>query len=434
MKLHDYQLEGVQFLKDHPQAGLFIDMGLGKTTTTLHAILNFPKPVLLVGPIRVIETVWEQEAKKWPATRGLTFSLVRGAVDARRSALATKADVYLVNPELLEEALLARSYEALVIDESSMFKNPSTKRFKTLRKHLKKFKRRILLTGTPAPNSLMDLWSQIFILDLGDRLDTAFFRFKTRFFRQVDYMGFKFEPIEGAAEKVTKLISDIIFRVAIEDALPPEVNIIPVVLPAPARRMYREMERHALIELTKQDSITAANAAAALMKLRQVASGFVYDDDRETVPVHREKINALRSVLDETGSPVIVVYHFQHELAALREAFPEGVTLDQGWTQGEWDAGKIPLLFLHPASGGHGLNLQYGSHTMVVFSASFSFEQMAQTRARIDRQGQKFPVMYHFLKAVDTVDDLLLQVLERKQTTQANVLQMVKDYAQSHCN
>jgi SNF2 family DNA or RNA helicase len=434
MKLHDYQLEGVQFLKDHPQAGLFIDMGLGKTTTTLHAILNFPKPVLLVGPIRVIETVWEQEAKKWPATRGLTFSLVRGAVDARRSALATKADVYLVNPELLEEALLARSYEALVIDESSMFKNPSTKRFKTLRKHLKKFKRRILLTGTPAPNSLMDLWSQIFILDLGDRLDTAFFRFKTRFFRQVDYMGFKFEPIEGAAEKVTKLISDIIFRVAIEDALPPEVNIIPVVLPAPARRMYREMERHALIELTKQDSITAANAAAALMKLRQVASGFVYDDDRKTIPVHREKINTLRSVLDETGSPVIVVYHFQHELAALREAFPEGVTLDQGWTQGEWDAGKIPLLFLHPASGGHGLNLQYGSHTMVVFSASFSFEQMAQTRARIDRQGQKFPVMYHFLKAVDTVDDLLLQVLERKQTTQANVLQMVKDYAQSHCN
>jgi SNF2 family DNA or RNA helicase len=315
-----------------------------------------------------------------------------------------------------------------------MFKNPSTKRFKTLRKHLKKFERRVILTGTPAPNSLMDLWSQIFILDLGERLDTAFFRFKNRFFRQVDYMGFKFEPLDGAAEKITELISDIIFRVEDDKGVPPETNLITVTLPADARKMYNEMERHAFIELAKQETISAANAAAAMMKLRQVASGFVYDDDKKTVPVHREKINALRSVLDETGSPVIVVYQFQHELAALRKAFPEGVTLDDGWTQKSWDAGKHQLLFLHPASGGHGLNLQYGSHTMVVFSASFSYEQMAQTRARIDRQGQKLPVMYHFLRAADTVDDLLLQVLERKHTTQANVLQMVKEYADARTN
>jgi SNF2 family DNA or RNA helicase len=430
MKLHDYQVEGVQFLKDHPHAGLFIDMGLGKTATTNHALLDFPKPVLLVGPIRVIETVWEQEAKKWIETQGLTFSLVRGAKDARRRSLATDADVYLVNPELLEEALLARSYGALVIDESSMFKNPSTKRFKMLRKHLKKFERRVILTGTPAPNSLMDLWSQIFILDLGERLDTAFFRFKARFFRQVDYMGFKFEPLPGAAEKITELISDIIYRVAIEDAVPPETNIVPVILPPDARKLYREMERHAFVELAKQETISAANAAAALMKLRQVASGFVYDDDHKTVPVHREKIQALHSILDETGSPVIVVYQFKHELEALQKAFPQGVSLDKGWTQKQWDAQELPLLFLHPASGGHGLNLQHGSHTMVVFSASFSFEQMSQTRARIDRQGQSVPVMYHFLRAVDTVDDLLLQVLERKHTTQASVLRMVKEYAE----
>jgi hypothetical protein len=189
------------------------------------------------------------------------------------------------------------------------------------------------------------------------------------------------------------------------------------------------MERRAFIDLGKEKTITAANAAAALMKLRQVASGFVYDDDHSVQSIHREKINALESILDETGSPVIVVYHFQHELAALKKTFPHGVSLDHGWSQEEWDAKKLPLLFLHPQSGGHGLNLQYGCHTMVIYSASFSYEQMAQTRARIDRQGQSSPVVFHFLRAVDTVDDLLLEVLEAKKISQATVLSMVKEYA-----
>lgn len=432
MKLRPYQVEGIDYLKRHPCAGLFIDMGLGKTAIALHAFLSFPKPILLVGPIRVIETVWEGEAKKWPATNDLTFSLVRGQKAARERALEVEADIYLVNPELLPEALEARSYEALVIDESSMFKNPSTKRFKLIRKHLKKFGRRVILTGTPNPNSLMDLWSQIFILDLGQRLDTAFFRFKQRFFEQLDYMGYKFGPREGATEKVTELISDLIFRVEAEGNLPArEVieNIVPVELPPQVRRLYKEMERRAFIDLGKETTITAANAAAAMMKLRQVAGGFVYDDDHSTQSLHREKINALESILGETGTPVIVVYHFQHELAALRKAFPYGVTLDKGWSQEEWDAKEISLLFLHPSSGGHGLNLQYGSHTMVIYSASFSYEQMAQTRARIDRQGQNAPVVFHFLRATDTVDDLLLEVLEAKKVSQATVLTMVKQYA-----
>jgi SNF2 family DNA or RNA helicase len=432
MKLRPYQVAGIDYLKKNPCAGLFIDMGLGKTAIALHAFLFFGGPILLVGPIRVIETVWEAEAKKWPATKNLTFSLVRGSKSAREQALKAEADVYLVNPELLPEALEARAYGALVIDESSMFKNPSTKRFKLVRKHLKKFSRRVILTGTPNPNSLMDLWSQIFILDLGQRLDTAFFRFKQRFFMQLDYMGYKFGPRDGATEKVTELISDIIYRVEAEGNLPArEVieNIVPIELPVPVRRIYREMERQAFIDLGKETTITAVNAAAAMMKLRQLASGFIYDDDHSVQPVHREKIDALESILDETGSPVIVVYHFQHELAALQKRFSYGVTLDKGWSQEAWDAKEIPLLFLHPASGGHGLNLQYGSHTMVIYSASFSYEQMAQTRARIDRQGQLAPVIFHFLRAIDTVDDLLLEVLEAKKISQATVLSMVKEYA-----
>jgi SNF2 family DNA or RNA helicase len=437
MKLRPYQLEAIDFLKAHPAAGLFIDMGLGKTAAVLHALLDSRAslPVLLVGPIRVIENVWEAEANKWQRTKDLCFSLVRGQPDARRRALATEADIYLTNPELLEEALLARSYGTLVIDESSMFKNPSTKRFKLIRKHLGKFKRRIILTGTPTPNSLEELWSQVFILDRGERLETAFYRFKNRYFRQVDYLGYKFEPVEGAEARITDLVSDIIFRVEAKGNLAPREaidNPVHITLPPVARKLYDKMAKEAFIELS-QANVSAASAAAVLMKLRQVASGFVYDDEHSTVFVHDEKIKATHEILDATGSPVIVVYNFQHELAALKKAFPQGVTLDK-WNQKQWDAGKIPLLFLHPASGGHGLNLQYGSHTMVIFSASFSCEQMSQTKARIDRQGQEFPVVFHFLQSDDTVDELILAVLEAKAKTQATVLSLIKEYANAKAN
>jgi SNF2 family DNA or RNA helicase len=429
-----YQVQAIDFLKAHPQAGLFMDMGLGKTGATLLALLSKPRPILIVGPIRVIETVWEPEAQLWSGTQDLTFSLIRGSPQARKAALATDADIYLVNPELLEEALLARSWGTLVVDESSMFKNPSTKRFKLLRKHVRKIPHRIILTGTPTPNSLMDLWSQIFILDLGERLDTAFYRFKARYFFQADYMGYKFEAHEGAEERVTKLISDIVLRIEAKGNLPDrEVinNPVKFNLPPKARKAYDQMAKDAFFELM-QSEVTAATAAAAMMKLRQVASGFAYDDTKTPIPIHDEKIQIVGEILEQTGSPVIVVYNFVHELAALRNAFPHGVTLDDGWNQKDWDAGRIPLLFLHPQSGGHGLNLQYGCHTMIICSASFSSEQMDQTRARIDRQGQEFPVVFHWVTAIDTVDELLIEVLEAKAKTQSSVLAMIKEYASAH--
>lgn len=428
--LRPYQREAVDFLLRVPTAGLFIDMGLGKTAATLHALLELPKPVLLIGPIRVIENVWRQEAKEWPETSGLKFSLVRGTPKEREKALEAEADIYLVNPELMEQALKARKYRTLVVEESSQFKNPSTKRFKLLRKYLKDFEHRIILTGTPSPNSLMDLWSQVYILDRGIRLGSSFYAFRNRYFYPADYMGYTYEPHAGAEEAITKAISDIIFRVEAKGVLPPrEVlkNKIYVTLPPSARKKYDQMAKEAFTKLA-ESTVTSATAAATLMKLRQMASGIVYDDEGGASLLHNEKIKAVESILAETGSPVVLVYQFKHELAELKKAFPQGREFESSLMD-DWNRGKIPLLFLHPQSGGHGLNLQHGSHTMIIYSASFSYEHMSQTMARIDRQGQEFPVVFHFLIAKDTVDELILRVLENKETVQANVLKLIKEYA-----
>jgi SNF2 family DNA or RNA helicase len=405
-------------------------MGLGKTAVVLHAILNMPKPVLLIAPIRVIETVWRKEAKLWPMTKGLTFSLLRGSKTDREQLAKVKADIYLVNPELAGEALEARDdYKVLIIDESSMYKNPSTVRFKTIKKHLSRFKHRIILTGTPTPNSLMELWSQIYILDMGYRLGKAFYRFQNRYFFTVDRYGYKMVPHSWAKEEILREISSLIFQPT--EVLPPRTtiqNIVYCPIPPKVMKNYRDLERTAFALINQTDVLTAANAAAVMMKLRQVASGFAYKADGSSIALHDEKIKAVESILDETGSPVILVYQFRHELAALKRAFPQGVEYDSKYTD-KWNEGKIPLLFLHPQSGGHGINLQYGGHTMIIYSASFSLEQMTQVMARINRQGQKFPVVFHFLVAPNTVDELLMEVLNQKRDDQTQVLQMIKDYA-----
>lgn len=433
--LRPYQDEAVDFLIDNPFAGLFIDMGLGKTAIILHAILEFEGPVLLIGPIRVIETVWEKEAREWAATRNLRFSLLRGTPAQRKAAAGVEADIYMVNPELLEEALeLRNDYKVLVIDESTLFKNPSSKRFKTLRKHLARFDRRVIATGTPAPNSLMDLWSQVFILDRGERLDRAFSRFKNKYFYQTDWQGFKFEPHDWAKDKIVEAVSDVVYRVPDVGVLPArEVirNTVTIPLPPKARKVYAQMEKEAFAELKGQKVLTAATAATAMMKLRQIAGGFVYDEEGKVHAIHTEKIQAVESILAETGSPVLLVYQFKHELAALKKAFPQGVEFTSD-READWNEGKLPLVFVHPQNAGHGLNLQFGGHTMIVYSGSFSLEQMSQIMKRIDRPGQKHPVIYHFLVAEDSVDNLLMGVLERRAGDQTQVLQMIKEYADRH--
>lgn len=431
-ELRDYQEAGLDFVTSRPHAGLFVDMGLGKTAISLHAFLELPKPILLVGPIRVIESVWRQEAKIWPGTTKIRFTLLRGNPNQRKAAAQEPADVYLVNPELLEEALLLRSdYKTLLIDESTMFKDPSTKRFKGLRKHLRRFTHRYILTGTPAPNGLLNLWAQIFILDLGERLGTSFGKFKQTYFYPTDFQGYKFAAHDWAKDVILAKISDLVFRMDARDALPPRKvirNIIRFPLPPAARTIYRDLEREALARITKDETVSGSSAVVVMAKLRQVASGFVYDDDQKPITIHLEKIKIVEEILEQTSEPIIVLYQFRHELAALQKAFPQGRIFDSNLVE-PWNAGEIPLMFLHPQSGGHGINLQYGGHLMVVFTASFSLEQMSQAMARIDRQGQTAPVIFHHLVAEETVDELLLEVLDQKAGNQAEVLKLIKEYA-----
>lgn len=446
--LRDFQDEAVDAILKKPCLALLLDMGFGKTTVFLHAALELPKPILLLGPIRVIETVWEKEASEWAATDELRFSLVRGTPKERKAALEKEADIYTTNRELLEEVLEnGPDFQTLMIDESTLYKNPSTKGFKTLRKHLKVFKRRYIATGTPRPNSLMDLWAQYFILDRGERLDTSFSRFKGTFFYTKDWQGYKFEPHDWAEEEILQSVADITFRVEPDalKTLPPFENVIKLDLPEKAREIYTLMEEEAFAELKSAKTITAATAASKLMKLRQLASGFVYDDDERAVQIHNVKVEVTREIVDGTGSPVIVVYQFKHELAALLKEFKEGkeaFVFGRTPVKGNktdlakkhetlWNEGKIPVLLLHPQSGGHGLNLQFGGHTMIVFTGTPSYEQMSQVKKRIDRPGQKHPSVYHYLTMVDTVDEWVLSVLETKAETEGRSLKLLMEYMQN---
>lgn len=452
-QLRPYQDRGVDFLLDTPKAALWVDMGLGKTAIILHALLDLLRSgevkgkVLLIAPLRVVETVWEQEAQEWVPTRGLRFSVLRGTPKQRKEAASREADIYMCNPELLEEALKARSdYEVLVIDESTLFKNPSTKRFKMLRKHLRRFSRVIEATGTPTPNGLEDLWSQIFLLDQGDRLFSSVTRFRNHYFYQTDYLGYKRAPHDWAKEDILSRVSDLIFRIPRDSEemnlglKEPLENLVRIPLPDRARKLYDQMEKRALMSLRGVD-ISAPMAATKFAKLRQIAGGFVYDEEGKPLPIHKEKLKATREIVEGTGSPVIVVYQFQEELRLLREEFPEGVVFGRPggkWTKpgglaakhrDAWNRGEIPILFLHPQSGGHGLNLQFGGHVMVIYSGSFSLEQMDQVRKRIDRPGQKEVVVYHWLLIEDSVDFLLLDVIQTRSGDQSQVLSLIKEYA-----
>lgn len=450
-ELRGYQGTGIEHLLSHPQAGLFLDMGLGKTViaeTTVFEFIRFGVgPTLVVGPIRVIETVWRQEARNWEHTKDLTFSLVRGSASERELALNTKADIYLINPEHLVWLFeyygkKKHPFETLIIDESSMFKNVSTKRFRTIRSKVSSFSRRYILTGTPRPNRLLELWTQIYILDEGKRLGTSYGRFKERYFYPVDHWGYKWEPRPGAREAIYEAISDIVLRMDAKDYLDlPKLiyNRVECPLPREIQQIYREVEDEAFSKLAGTEKITALNVVGAMMKCRQIANGIVYTDvngDQSVKHLHNEKLDACLEIIEETGSPVIVVYNFVHELEYLKEhlKYYNPVVLSKAKGKElekvveDFNEGKIQVLLLHPASGGHGLNLQAECHTMIWFGLTFSYEQYVQTIARINRQGQKYSVMLHVLVAPGTVDDLLVQTLDAKARGQDELFTYLKLY------
>lgn len=447
-QLRDYQGQAIEHMLSHPQAGLFLDMGLGKTASALTAIFEFKRfgvgPTLVVGPIRVIETVWRQEAALWEHTKDLTFSLIRGTPEQRKAAIKAEADIYLINPEQLVWLLETLGpgpykFETLIIDESSMFKNVSSKRFRSLRFKIKNFSRRYILTGTPTPNRLLELWPQIFLLDLGKRLGTSYGRYKDKYFVPVDRWGYKLEPRKGAKEKVYAAIADLVLRM--EANFPePVYNRVETPLPEKALKIYRDVENQAFSKLDASTAITAMNVIGAMIKCRQVANGTVYTDTEEgqgIQQIHDEKIKAAKEIIEGTGSPVILVYNFRHELETLKKELAEfsPVVLSESknsdQTVKDWNSGKIQVLLLHPASGGHGLNLQEGGHTMIWFGLTFSFEQYAQTIARINRQGQKNTVVLHILVAPGTVDTVMEQALRGKKENQNDLFNYLKAYRET---
>ena len=426
-QLHPYQKELISKAKTIPNLGLFLPPGLGKTTTTLTIIAEqFVGKTLIIAPKRVAETVWDAEVKKWEHLSHLRVAKIMGTPAQREFALTKDVDIYLINLENV--AWLCRLsdklvFTNLVIDESSRFKDPSTKRFKALKKHLKGFQRRVILTGTPTPQGMQDLWSQVGILDLGQRLETSLTKFRDKYMMP-DQMNrhtrvvysWKFKP--GCDQIVQDKISDICYSLKAADylQLPECTNIYhSISFDKNVKAQYEELRKNMVAEIGKE-RITAPTAAALANKLLQFTSGAVYTEDGATQEVHYSKLERLESIMEESSSPTLVFYHFKHSLQRLRLTFPYAVVMDDDNIEA-WRRGEIRMLLAHPQSGGIGLNLQcnVGETAQTVwYDLPWSSENYIQANARIYRQGQEKPVIIHHLTMYNSVDEQVVKVLDGK--------------------
>ena len=426
-QLHQYQQEIISRALSVPNLGLFLPPGLGKTATTLSIIAEqFKGKTLIIAPKRVAETVWDAEVKKWEHLRHLRVSKIIGSPEKRLAGLSADADIYLINLENvawlcgLSDKLV---FTNLVIDESSRFKDPSTKRFKALKKHLKGFSRRLILTGTPTPQGMQDLWSQVGILDLGSRLETSLTRFRDKYMMP-DQMNrhtrvvYSWKLKEGCNEVIENKISDICFSLNAEDflQLPSCTSLYhQIEIDKSVRSQYEQLRKDMVVEV-KKEKITAPTAAALANKLLQFTSGAVYDEKGEAKEVHRSKLECLESIMEESSSPTLVFYHFKHSLQRLRLQFPQAVVLDDDNIEA-WRRGEIRMLLAHPQSGGIGLNLQcnVGDTAQTVwFDLPWSSENYIQANARIYRQGQEKPVIIHHLTVAKSIDEQVVKVLDGK--------------------
>ena len=435
-QLHQYQQEIIEKAKSTPNLGLFLPPGLGKTTTTLTIISEqFEGKTLIIAPKRVAETVWDTEVQKWEHLKHLRVSKMIGSSTQRMAGLKAEADIYLINLENvawlcgLSDKLV---FTNLVIDESSRFKDPSTKRFKALKKHLKGFSRRLILTGTPTPQGMQDLWSQVGILDLGQRLETSLTKFRDKYMVP-DQMNrhtrvvYNWKLTPGSDKIINNKISDVCLSLNAQDylQLPTLSNVYhPIVFDPQIRNKYDQLRKDMVVEV-KKEKITAPTAAALANKLLQFTSGSVYDEAGEAQEVHRSKLERLESIMEESSSPTLVFYHFKHSLQRIRLLFPEAVVLDDDNIEA-WRRGEIRMLLAHPQSGGIGLNLQcnVGDTAQTVwFDLPWSSENYIQANARIYRQGQEKPVVIHHLTMAGSIDEHVVKVLEGKINLQDALLE-----------
>ncbi len=441
---HEYQRFAIEKIIELPEAGLLMDMGLGKTSITLTAINSLMydmfevSKVLVIAPKRVAEDTWTTEAGKWDHLQHLRISRILGNQRERLAALATDADVYVVNREnvvwLVEQCGKTWPFDMIVVDELSSFKSNQAKRFKALKQVRPLASRFVGLTGTPAPNGLLDLWPQMYLIDRGERLGKNITGYRNRYFypgKSNGFVVYSYEPKPGAEEAIQQRIADICISMKAEDYLHmPEliVNDIPVYMDPAEVDRYQELEREKLMAVDGEQ-ITALNAAAVYNKLLQMANGSVYTDDNTVVDIHSKKLEALAEILDTSnGQPVLVFYNFRHDYDRLMSAFKnyKPRTLRCQTDIRDWNAGRVPLLLAQPASMGHGLNLQSGGHIIVWYGLNWSLELYQQANARLYRQGQKQGVIIHRLVTKGTVDEEVIKRLESKDVTQNSLLDALK--------
>ncbi|KXA67539.1 DEAD/DEAH box helicase [Cutibacterium avidum] len=438
---HDYQQTATRFILDHPEAAILLGMGLGKSVITLTAIWELlldyftVSRVLVVAPLRVARDTWPAEAAKWDHLQGLSVAVAVGTKQDRLAALAKSAMVTVINreniPWLVSQLGEAWPFDMVVIDELSSFKNHRAKRFTVSVKMRPHVKRWVGLTGTPASNGLMDIWAQFRLLDGGERLGRFITRYRDRWFTPDKRNGmqvFTYKPREGAEDEIYDAIADMTLSMRTTDhlQLPPlTVTTTPVVLGAQERVVYEQLKADLVVDLDGQ-VVDAANTAALSGKLLQLASGAIYDEHGETVEVHGAKLDALEDILEAAnGQTVLVAYWYRHDRERIQRRFPDARELKTSADIAAWNRGDIPLGLIHPASAGHGLNLQAGGHLLVWFSLTWSLELYQQTNARLYRQGQADPVTITHLAATGTLDQAVLGALEAKDMTQAALIDAV---------
>ena len=440
---HSYQRAAIDALLTHTHYGLMLDMGLGKTVITLTAIKALlddwaVAKVLIIAPKKVADSTWATESQKWDHTKDLRVVKVIGSEDKRRQALAADADIYIINREMvvwLCEQYKQLPFDMLIIDESSNFKNPQAKRFKALKKQRGVFSRIVLLTGTPAPNTLEDLWAQVYLLDAGERLGRTITAYRSKYFTPAMTNGhvvYSYKLRKGADTAIHSKIRDICLSMKKQDVMD-EITmqdgyisrVVKVSLTPDEEATYNDMERDFVLALPQDEVISAASAAALSNKLLQLANGSVYTDEGDVVTIHTRKVDALKEIASREGN-LLVFYNFKHDREAIRAAFPDAVDLSDDETLQAWDAGKIKMLLAHPASAGYGLNLQQGGHVIVWYGMTWSLEQYLQANARLNRQGQTHLVTIYHLLTTGTIDSQVMRALERKEKGQNALLEAIK--------
>lgn len=440
-KPYEYQKYATRFIQTHEVSAIFLDCGMGKSVITLTAIKRLlakgkARRVLVVAPLRVAQTTWPDEIQKWDHLKGLTYAVAVGSEEKRKAALAKKADITIINRENVEW-LVAKSgqkwcYDTVVLDELSSFKSYQAKRFKYLLK-VRPFVSRIVgLTGTPASNGLMDLWAEFRVLDLGERLGRYITRYREAYFKpdkRNAQVVFSYKPLTGAEERIYEKISDITISMKAKDYLHlPELvfNDVFVKLDEKAERAYAEFKADMVVEL-KGEEIDAVNAAVLSNKLLQMANGAIYAEDGKVIRIHDKKLDALEDMLESAnGKPVLVAYWFKHDLQRIKERFPLAREIKTAEDIRAWNNGEIAMGLIHPASAGHGLNLQRGGSTIIWFGLTWSLELYQQLNARLYRQGQKETVIIHHILTEGTMDERVLRAVGEKDKTQSALIDAVR--------